>query len=132
MFGLFGSKCERMSMQDARIELDKHADVLLLDVRTPEEYRQGHIPGSINLPLDRLQSGLSNVLPDKQARVFVYCLSGSRSQSACSYMSRVGYEQVTNIGGIMSWRGPVVTGSEQGHRNTGPDHTEGYRAASDF
>ena len=85
----------------------RRKDAKLLDVRTPEEYREGHIPNSINLPLQEMQKA-AGVLKDKEAPVFAYCHSGVRSGQAASMLKRMGYKQVTNIGGIMSYQGKVV------------------------
>ena len=75
-------------------------DAIVLDVRTTEEYAEGHIPGSVNLPLDRI----SSIKYDKSHPLFVYCYSGARSGQACAWLNRQGYT-ATNIGGIAGYRG---------------------------
>lgn len=80
---------------------------VLLDVRTAVEYRGGHVDGSINLPLDRIQQ-IENIVKDKNTPLYVYCYSGSRSGQAVSYLKRKGYTNATNIGGICSFRERVV------------------------
>jgi phage shock protein E len=107
MFG-FGKRTQSMTMKEAQLELDKDKNIKLLDVRTSDEYRQGHIKGSINVPLDRVPVSLTQKVADKNARIFVYCLSGGRSSQACHWMEQNGYTNVTNIGGINSWGGAVV------------------------
>lgn len=82
-------------------------NAILLDVRTPEEYKNGHISESVNLPLQNI-SEAEKRLTDKKAPLFVYCLSGARSRQAVSALTAMGYEAVTNIGGISSYRGKVV------------------------
>ena len=77
---------------------------VLLDVRTPQEYAERHIEGSINIPLQVLGASLDK-LPDKNAAIFVHCLSGGRSSVALSFLQRCGYTNVTNIGGIMDYTG---------------------------
>ena len=72
----------------------------LLDVRASEEYAAVRIPGSVNLPLDRIET----IKADKAQPLFVYCLSGARSSQATAYLARQGYT-VTNIGGISGYRG---------------------------
>lgn len=79
---------------------------VLLDVRTPEEYREGHIPGSRNLPLQTLQQ-VTGLVPDRNTPLFVYCHSGARSGQAAGLLQRMGYTQVHNIGGIMHYHGKV-------------------------
>lgn len=79
---------------------------VLMDVRTPGEYREGHIPGSRNVPLDILDK-VSATVNNKNTPIFVHCLSGSRSRQAEAYLVRLGYTNVKNIGGISAWRGKV-------------------------
>ncbi|NCA97954.1 MAG: rhodanese-like domain-containing protein [Clostridia bacterium] len=110
MFGLFGKKTPSLSMKDAQAELAKDRSIVLLDVRTKDEHKNGHIKGSVNVPLDRLPVSIAQKVPSKQAKLFVYCLSGSRSSQACSWLMKNGYENVTNLGGITAWPGVVVRG----------------------
>jgi rhodanese-related sulfurtransferase len=79
---------------------------ILLDVRTPEEYAAGHIPGSISIPLAALPARCSE-LGAKDTPLFVHCLSGGRSGQAVRFLKGVGYTNVKNIGGINAWRGKV-------------------------
>lgn len=96
-----------------RIDIDAGVEVyqmtkngVLIDVRTKEEYAEGHIPDSINLPLSNLDQILKEV-PDKNTPLFVYCQSGSRSARAAKSMKKAGYSDVTNIGGILYYHGPI-------------------------
>ena len=66
------------------------AGAVLVDVREPDEYAQGHVPGSVNLPLSRIRSA-EDVLTDYDAPLFVYCLSGGRSGQAVSVLTRMGF-----------------------------------------
>lgn len=84
-------------------------NAVLLDVRTKEEYREGHIPGSINIPLDMLD-GVDKKISGRETPIFVYCHSGGRSAHAKHYLNQMGYHQVTNIGGIMSYHGEIERG----------------------
>ncbi len=79
---------------------------ILLDVRTPEEYRGGHVPGSKNLPLQQIEK-ITSVAEKKDTPLFVYCQSGARSRQAVSLLQRMGYENVNNIGGMAAYRGEV-------------------------
>lgn len=79
---------------------------VLLDVRTSQEYREGHIPGSKNLPLQNLEE-IDTVVDEKQAPVFVHCLSGGRSRQAAQILTSMGYTQVKNIGGLSAYTGKV-------------------------
>ena len=79
---------------------------VLLDVRTPEEYREGHIPGSVNLPLQRMGQ-IAAVADHTSTPLFVYCHSGARSRQAVGVLQRMGYTNVNNIGGIAAYSGKV-------------------------
>ncbi len=81
-------------------------DAVLLDVRKPDEYASGHIPGSVNLPLS-LISKAGERLPNKNAPLFVYCLAGTRSSRAIGTLKAMGYTNLRNIGGIRSWHGTL-------------------------
>ena len=78
---------------------------VLLDVRTPEEYKEGHIPGSKNIPLRSLYE--RTPVAQLQTPVFVYCHSGARSRQAVILLQKMGYTNVKNIGGIASYTGKV-------------------------
>jgi len=79
---------------------------VLLDVRTPQEYGEGHIPGSKNVPLQQLDK-ISSVADNKNVPLFVYCYSGGRSRQAASMLQHMGYTNVQNIGGITAYQGKV-------------------------
>ena len=79
---------------------------VLLDVRTPDEYRQGHIPGSKNVPLQSIDR-VNAVVENKGTPIFVHCLSGARSRQAAAILQHMGYTHVKNIGGISAYTGKV-------------------------
>ena len=79
---------------------------ILLDVRTPQEYREGHIPGSKNVPLQELDK-VDSVAENKDTMLYVYCRSGARSRQAVSILKHMGYTNVHNIGGIAAYSGKV-------------------------
>ena len=79
---------------------------VLLDVRTPQEYREGHIPDSRNVPLQELHR-VASVAAEKDTPLFVYCHSGARSRQAVGELRRMGYLHVRNIGGIAAYTGKV-------------------------
>ncbi len=99
-FGLFG----RETLTDRGVAEYLETDgAILLDVRSPEEYRQGHIPQSVNVPLDRLNAlSYSHDTP-----LYVYCYSGPRAHQACTWLKQQGYTRVTDIGGIASFHGSL-------------------------
>lgn len=85
--------------------------IIVLDVRTREEYDGGHLPGAVCLPVETMTDGdLSILLPDKQAPLLVYCRTGRRSLEAAQVLTELGYTDVTDMaGGILAWDGEVVT-----------------------
>ena len=84
---------------------------VLLDVRDADEYRQGHIPGSINIPLDQI-SGIGEVIKKNDTPIYAYCLRGSRSIKAVAALRKAGYTDVKSIGGINRYRGRIEKGSK--------------------
>lgn len=94
-------------INDGVAEYKKTNGAVLIDVRTAEEYRSGHIEGSINIPLDRINA-IENIAKDKSTPLYVHCYSGARSGQAVAYLKRSGYTNSSNIGGISSYRGKVV------------------------
>ena len=80
---------------------------VLLDVRTSEEYRGGHIPGSKNVPLQAIDK-VASVAENKDTVLYVYCQSGARSRQATGMLQDMGYTNVNNIGGIAAYSGKVA------------------------
>lgn len=80
-------------------EAMKDKDVLIVDVRSPLEYKQGHVDGAINIDVDNIE--VSKILPKgKKAKIAVYCASGARSKRAYKKLQRMGYEKAINLGGL--------------------------------
>ena len=79
---------------------------VLLDVRSRQEFQEGHIPGSQNIPLSSLEEA-AGLTENKETPLFVYCYSGARSGQAVHVLRRMGYVNVKNIGGIATWTGAV-------------------------
>lgn len=84
----------------------KASGAVLLDVRTPQEYRAGHIPESKNIPLQTIDK-VTSVAERKDTILYVYCQSGARSRQAAGMLQRMGYTRVNNIGGIAAYSGKV-------------------------
>lgn len=78
----------------------------LIDVREEDEFAEGRIPDSINIPLSRL-CDIESVIDDRETPLFVYCLSGGRSAKATAALVGMGYTAVNNIGGISAYKGKV-------------------------
>jgi len=89
---------------------NKESAFILLDVRQPEEYRSGHLPGAVLIPLPSLMNKVGELDPTKS--LLVYCRSGNRSRAAAALLLGEGFSKVYNIaGGITAWNGRVATGS---------------------
>ena len=78
-------------------------DAVLLDVREEDEFRAGHIPGAVNLPLSRIRS----IDLPLDTPLYVYCLRGTRSLQAVGVLKDMDYDDVRSIGGITAYRGPL-------------------------
>ena len=81
-------------------------NAVLLDVRMPQEYREGHIPGSKNVPLQTIDN-VTSIAENKDTALFVYCYSRARSRQATAMLQQMGYTNVQNIGGIAAYQGKV-------------------------
>lgn len=94
-----------VSVDDVKNAVDQHKDVIILDVRTRDEYREGHITGSMHITLQHLEENLQKI-PDKTKTYYVYCRSGSRSSHAVAILHHAGYSNVHNMnGGLLTWMG---------------------------
>ncbi|WP_124061023.1 rhodanese-like domain-containing protein [Gordonibacter sp. Marseille-P4307] len=101
LFSLFAGGGMTENVADAR-----KIGALIVDVREADEYRRGHIEGALNVPLSDLAS-IRKIAPDKQTPLRLYCASGARSTRAVGQMKAMGYADVSNMGGIMGYRGPL-------------------------
>ena len=81
---------------------------VVVDVRTPVEYRSGHIPGAVNI--DYRQIGEQPPEVDREALIVTYCRTGARASRAQATLERMGFENVVNFGGVASWPEELVTG----------------------
>ncbi|MFC4770027.1 rhodanese-like domain-containing protein [Effusibacillus consociatus] len=86
--------------------LREKKEIVLLDVRQPEEYESGHIPGAVLVPLGELESRIEEL--DKDKEYFVICRSGRRSVMACHLLSEHGFTKLFNLhGGMLGWTGEI-------------------------
>lgn len=102
-----GSTKELVQYAELEQKIAAQADFILLDVRTPEEYQEGHIPGAVLLPYDKIAIQAAVVLPDKEKEIIVYCRSGRRSAIAAETLAKLGYMKVADFGGISRWQGQL-------------------------
>ena len=107
-YGRFATN-NQITMQEALEMMQAQTDHLILDVRTAEEYRSGHIPDAVNIPNETIGSSAIPNLPNKEQQIFVYCRSGNRSKQAAGKLAKLGYTNVFEIGGISAWPGKIVT-----------------------
>ena len=82
---------------------------VIVDVRRPDEFAKGHIPGAINVPNEGIADEQPAELPDLDPVLLVYCQTGRRSAAASKKLADIGYTRVLEFGGIMTWKGEVVT-----------------------
>lgn len=94
--------------EEANKRLGSEKGIILLDVRTKEEYESGHIKDSMLIPVDNLKAEAEDKLKDKDSPIFVYCRSGNRSVTAANILVNLGYKNVHNLGGINNWPYEVV------------------------
>ena len=98
----------RVTGDEAQKMMESETGYLIVDVRTPQEYAEGHIPHAINVPLDTIGTNPPAELPDKAQMIFVYCRSGARSMTASNKLAQMGYTGIIEMGGIKDWHGEVV------------------------
>ena len=105
--GLFDFlKKNKVDINEAVAGLADQKDAALLDVRELQEYVEGHIPGSMNVPVQNIEmAGMA--IPDKETPIYVYCQSGMRSRFAAARLRELGFQNVTDLGGIQSYTGPL-------------------------
>ena len=97
-----------ISMDEAAKLMETEKDFILIDVRRPDEYKAGHIPGAVLLTNETItEESAARILKNKNQKILVYCRSGQRSRVAAGKLSAMGYTNVVNIGGIMSWKGKI-------------------------
>lgn len=89
--------------------MKEEKDYIILDVRTPEEFKSKHIPGAINIPNETIGTEEVPELPDKEQFIMIYCRSGNRSKQAAEKLAAQGYTNIVEFGGINDWTGETVT-----------------------
>lgn len=94
---------ERITPEEAKKLMDTEENYVILDVRTQEEFDEGHIPGAILIPDFEIREKAGQLLPDKNQLILVYCRTGRRSQNAAAELAALGYTNVKEFGGITIW-----------------------------
>lgn len=100
----------QISMDEAAAMMAEESGYIILDVRTPEEFAEKHIPNAINVPNETICTGEISELPDKNRLIMVYCRSGRRSKEAAEKLVKLGYTNIVEFGGIIDWKGETVSG----------------------
>ncbi len=95
--------------QEKAKEMIDSEDVIILDVREEFEFEESHIENSVLIPLGEITSRVEKELPNKNARVLIYCRSGRRSKTAGTVMAMLGYTEVYEFGGIITWEYGVIS-----------------------
>ena len=88
--------------------LRENIDTILLDVRSPQEYNEGHISNAICIPNETIDEEVMAKLPNKEQLILIYCRSGNRSKQAATKLEKLGYTNLIEFGGIIDWKGEIV------------------------
>ena len=99
----------QITMDEAVDMMAQESDYIILDVRRPDEFAAGHIPNAINMPNEIIGTAEISELPDKNQLIMVYCRSGRRSKEAAEKLVKLGYTNIVEFGGILDWKGEIVT-----------------------
>lgn len=94
---------EQITPEEAKKIMDSGEEYVILDTREQDEYDEGHIPGAILIPYTEIENKAEEMLPDKDKLILVYCRSGRRSKIAAEALSKLGYTNVKEFGGIIDW-----------------------------
>ena len=100
-----------ITVDEAVAIMASETNYMILDVRRPDEYAEGHIPGAINVPNETIGTSEIPELPDKSQLILVYCISGRRSKEAAGKLVSLGYTNIVEFGGILDWTGEIVKGN---------------------
>ena len=98
-----GAAYLNITAEEAKQIMDSEEGYIILDVRTQEEYDEGHIPGAIVISHEEIAEKAEEVLPDKNQLILVYCRSGRRSKIAAEALVELGYTNIKEFGGIIDW-----------------------------
>ena len=103
----------QISQEEAKGMMEADDGHVIVDVRTHDEFDEGHIPGAICIPNESIGDKQPTELPDLDQIILVYCRSGRRSKEASQKLADIGYTRVYEFGGIIDWTGEVVKGDDK-------------------
>ena len=98
-----GAVYVNITAEEAKQIMDSEERYIILDVRTQEEYDEGHIPGATQISHEEIEEKAEDVLTDKDQLILVYCRSGRRSKIAAEALVELGYTNIKEFGGIIDW-----------------------------
>ena len=104
---------QSLDQSSAKENLNSNKDIVLVDVRTPEEFEEQRIANSILIPDYDIAKLAPRLLPDQEAIIYVYCRSGRRSKAAATTLVDMGYTHVYDIGGIVDWKYDTISGKAE-------------------
>lgn len=100
----YSKSINHTNSMELKMNLDMGEKYIIIDVRTPEEFAAGHIPGAINVDFGMLFFQITKYVPQQDAEFIIYCRSGGRSVIATKIVAELGYKNVINLqGGFMDW-----------------------------
>ena len=99
---------KNVSMDEIVQIMNENEDYIILDIRTFEEYNEGHIPNAICIPNETIGEDTISKLPNKEQLILIYCRSGNRSKQAAKKLEKLGYTNLVEFGGIIDWKGEIV------------------------
>lgn len=103
MFDTTKIECKRVKEM-----LDECEEFILLDVRSEEEFAEGHIEGAINIPLQKLAYEVEYEIEDRDVMIVLYCRSGVRTIKAAMILNELDYTKIYDMGGILSWPYEII------------------------
>jgi len=99
----------KITATEAQQLIEEEPDLIVVDVRTEAEYAEGHLENAILIPSTEVESSVESILPDKDAKILLYCRTDNRSGDAYTIMQGLGYTDLYDLeGGISAWQGEIV------------------------
>lgn len=93
----------KISSEELKNKIDSNEDIVILDVRDEDDYKEGHIKNAIFMPVGDISHEIEDIVQDKDKMICVYCYSGARSARAAMMLDYLEYSNVCDLGGITNW-----------------------------
>ncbi|NLB41538.1 MAG: rhodanese-like domain-containing protein [Clostridiales bacterium] len=107
--GREGKEYQTINAEEAKVIIDTEENIVILDVRTKAEFDAGYIPNAMLIPDAKLKEEVEMKIPDKDTKILIYCRSGNRSAKSAKLLIEMGYNNVFDFGGILTWPYDIVT-----------------------